>query len=67
VLDRFCIAGTYDTIAERVRARLGGLTDRVSLGLPENAREVGDALGRAIEGLKAVPTAREQRSGQAVE
>jgi probable F420-dependent oxidoreductase len=65
VLDRFCIAGTYDTIAERVRERLGGLTDRVSLGLPENAREVGDALGRAIEGLKAVPTAREQRIGQA--
>src|SRR3954451_948526 len=31
VLHRFCVAGTYDTIAERVRERLGGLTDRISL------------------------------------
>jgi probable F420-dependent oxidoreductase len=65
VLDRFCIAGTYDTIAEQVRERLGGLTDRVSLALPENAAEVGDGLGRAIEALHAVPTARQLRTGQA--
>jgi probable F420-dependent oxidoreductase len=63
VLDRFCIAGTYEEIAERVRERLGGLTDRVSLPMPEDAARDGDALGRAIEALRVVPTARQQAAG----
>jgi probable F420-dependent oxidoreductase len=63
VLDQFCMAGTYDTIAERVRERLGGIVDRISLPLPESANELGDGLGRAIEALKAVPTARQTAAG----
>ena len=59
VLDRFCMAGTYDTIADRVRERLGGLTDRVSLPMPEDG-PVDDGLGRAIEALRKIPTAQEQ-------
>jgi probable F420-dependent oxidoreductase len=62
VVDRFCIAAPYDTIAERVRERIGGLVDRVSLPLPENAADLRDELRQTIEALKAVPTAR-QRSG----
>ena len=59
VLDHFCMAGTYDTIAARVRERLGGLVDRVvSLPLPDDA-PITDGLGRAVEALKALPTARE--------
>jgi probable F420-dependent oxidoreductase len=58
VLDHFCMAGTYDTIADRVRERLGGLVDRVSLPLPDDA-PLNDGLGRAVEALKALPTARE--------
>jgi probable F420-dependent oxidoreductase len=61
VLDQFCVAGTYDTIAERVRERLGGVTDRISLPLPPNALEVREQLATAVEALKAVPTARELR------
>ena len=34
------------------------------VALTENAADVGDALGRAIEALHAVPTARQQRTGQ---
>jgi len=63
VLDRFCIAGTYETIAEDVRKRLGGLTDRVSLGMPEDTVKDRDGLGRAIEALRKVPTARETLVG----
>jgi probable F420-dependent oxidoreductase len=63
VLDTFCMAGTYDTIADRVRERLGGLVDRISLPLPANATDVGDGIGRAIEALKAVPTARQMAAG----
>jgi hypothetical protein len=62
VLDRFCMAGTYDAIAEVVGERLGGLTDRIALGLPDDPARDGDALGRAIEALHAIPTARERRA-----
>jgi probable F420-dependent oxidoreductase len=61
VLDRFCVSGTYETIAEQVRARLGGLTDRISLPMPEDGA-VDDGLGRAIEAMRTVPTAREAAS-----
>jgi probable F420-dependent oxidoreductase len=65
VLERFCMAGTYETIADRVRERLGGIVDRISLPLPENAARHADAIGRAIESLRAIPTAREQRAAKA--
>jgi probable F420-dependent oxidoreductase len=61
VLDQFCIAGTYRTIADRVGERLGGMVDRVSLPLPENAAELRDEIAGAIEALQAVPTARQRR------
>ena len=35
VLDGFCISGTYDTIVGQIDARLGGLIDTISLGMPE--------------------------------
>jgi probable F420-dependent oxidoreductase len=61
VLGHFCIAGTYDTIADRVRERLGGIVDRISLPLPENAADLRDELAAAVEALRAIPTARQQR------
>ncbi len=61
VLDRFCIAGTYDTIAERVQARLGGIVDRVSLPLPANAADLRDEIAGAVEARQALPTARQRR------
>jgi len=60
ILDQFCMAGTYDTIAEAVREHVGGLTDRVSLGLPDDPSEIDDGFGRALEALKAVPTTRDE-------
>ena len=65
VLDRFCIAGTYDTIADRVQARLGGIVDRVSLTLPANAADLRDEITGAVEALRALPTARQRRSAPA--
>jgi probable F420-dependent oxidoreductase len=61
VLDRFCIAGTYDVLAERVGARLGGRIDRISLPLPANAAEDRDRIAGAVRDLQSVPTARQQR------
>jgi hypothetical protein len=61
VLDRFCIAGTYATIAERVGARFGGQIDRVSLALPANAAEDRDRIAGAVRDLRSVPAARQQR------
>lgn len=58
VLDHFCVAGTYETIADRVRERFGGLTDRISLPLPDDFQP-DDGVGRAVEALKAIPTARQ--------
>jgi probable F420-dependent oxidoreductase len=62
VLDRFCIAGTYRTIAERIHDRLGGLTDRVSLPLPENAADLRDQIAGAVKDLASLPTARDRRA-----
>jgi probable F420-dependent oxidoreductase len=61
VLDGFCMSGTYDTIAEVVRERLGGLSDRIALSLPDDPARDRDALGRAIEGLHALPRADARR------
>ena len=61
VLAQFCIAGTYRTIADQVGERLGGMVDRVSLPLPENAAELRDEIAGAVEALQAVPTARQRR------
>ena len=55
VLDRFCMVGTYETIAERVGERLGGIVDRVSLPLPgERRRPARDEIAGAVEALQAL-------------
>ena len=65
VLDRFCVAGTYETIAERVDDRLGGIVDRVSLPLPANAADLRDEIAGAVQALRALPTARQRRGASA--
>jgi alkanesulfonate monooxygenase SsuD/methylene tetrahydromethanopterin reductase-like flavin-dependent oxidoreductase (luciferase family) len=62
VLDTFCLAGTYDLIAQRIEARLGGLVDWVSLPFDE-ARGDHDRLGRALEEIRQIPAAGGPRSG----
>ena len=62
VLDRFCMAGTYKTIADRVADRLGGVVDRISLPLPANAADLRDEIAGAIKALQALPTARQGRA-----
>lgn len=62
VLDQFCIAGTYQTIAQRVGDRLGGIVDRVSLPLPANAADLRDEIAGAVAALQTLPTARRQRA-----
>jgi probable F420-dependent oxidoreductase len=62
VLDRFCIAGTFETIAERVGERLGGVTDRISIGLPTDAAVQRQAIADVVQSLKSLPTARQKRS-----
>ena len=51
VLDEFCIAGTWDTIVERVAGRLEGLVDAVSIPTPD---EPDDRFFAALEGLKGL-------------
>jgi probable F420-dependent oxidoreductase len=65
VLDRFCIAGTYDTLPDRVRSRLGGIVDRISLSLPKNAAAVRAELSDLVARLKELPTARQSRGAPA--
>ena len=65
VLDRFCIAGTYRTIAERVGERLGGIVDRVSLPLPADAADHRDQIVGAVTDLRTLPTARQRRAAPA--
>jgi probable F420-dependent oxidoreductase len=52
VLDGFCVAGTYDTIAGQIDARLGGLIDTLSLGMPETVDERFMAVMDAVRGLR---------------
>jgi probable F420-dependent oxidoreductase len=63
VLDVFCIAGVYEDIADKVRARLGGAVDRIHISLPRlaNAADV-KRLERALDALHALPTASERRA-----
>ena len=58
VLDTFCVAGTYDVIAQRVHDRLGGLVDRIVVAFPEASDTDRDGLAGALRDLKQVPAAR---------
>jgi probable F420-dependent oxidoreductase len=65
VLDEFCIAGTYDAIVERFRARMGGLTDMVTLSLPAGFPDGADAFAALVTGFRSVESARERRGASA--
>lgn len=56
VLDTFCVAGTWDTIVDRVEARLGGLVDAISVSAPDSHDPRFDA---ALAGLKRIRGRRE--------
>lgn len=59
VLDRFCVAAPYGTIAGRVEARLGGLVDWISLPFHAEESPARDRLGQALAELRAVPGRRD--------
>jgi hypothetical protein len=61
VLDEFCVSGTYATIVERFRARMGGLTDMVELPLPHEFPDGADTFAALAADFRSVPTAREAR------
>ena len=51
MLDTFCICGTYDDIAAKVRERYGGYATIISLGMPVDRRQ-DDRLGALLEELR---------------
>ncbi|MDI3339438.1 MAG: TIGR03617 family F420-dependent LLM class oxidoreductase [Sphaerobacter sp.] len=57
VLDAFCVSGTYDTIATRVRERLEGLVDVVMVALPPDPARPDDRYLAALAALKAIAPA----------
>ncbi|HBY45063.1 MAG TPA: LLM class F420-dependent oxidoreductase, partial [Chloroflexi bacterium] len=56
VLDTFCVSGTWDTIADRVDARLSGLIDTISVAAPDERDPRFDA---ALAGFKRIPGRRD--------
>ncbi|MEI2618878.1 MAG: TIGR03617 family F420-dependent LLM class oxidoreductase [Thermomicrobiales bacterium] len=56
VLDTFCVSGTWDTIADRVDARLSGLIDTISVSAPDERDPRFDA---ALAGFKRIPGRRD--------
>lgn len=54
VLDAFCVSGTYDQIAARVRDRLEGLVDWISIGLPDDPDRPDDRYLAALEDLRQI-------------
>jgi probable F420-dependent oxidoreductase len=59
ILDGFCVAGTYDTIVERVRERFESLVDVIGLSMPEQPDE--RFLG-VLRGMQAIPGSRDARN-----
>ena len=64
ILDEFCVAGVYDTIVERFRERMGGLTDMVTLPLPDGFPDGAEQFTELVKGFRSVETARERRVAQ---
>lgn len=52
VLDGFCISGSYDTIANQIDTRLGGLVDTVSLSMPAEPDDRFLAVMNGVRGLR---------------
>jgi probable F420-dependent oxidoreductase len=61
VLDEFCVSGTYDTIVERFRSRMGGLTDMVELPLPTGFPDGAETFAALASAFRSVPSAQQQR------
>jgi probable F420-dependent oxidoreductase len=60
ILDTFCIAGTYDVIAQHVARRLGSLVDWIVIPFPRDAESAPQALTQAIAELRSIPARRDQ-------
>jgi probable F420-dependent oxidoreductase len=61
MLDTFCVSGTYATLAEGIRRRLGGLSDGIGFPLPPDAGAVPDAVREAVRQIKSIPGAEQER------
>ena len=60
VIDAFCTSGTFATLVDHLRARLGGIIDVVALPLPTGFTQHTTAYADVIAGLQTVPSAHEQ-------
>jgi hypothetical protein len=60
VVDAFCTSGTFATLVDHVRARLGGIIDVVALPLPAGFSQHTTAYADVIAGLQTVPSAHER-------
>ncbi len=65
MLDTFCTSGTYDTFVDAARNRIEGLTDRISLPLPEDAEAHEEKLRDTIARIKELSPATEYRQSPA--
>lgn len=52
VLEQFVVAGTYDEIVDKIKARFGGICTRVSLGIPIRTPEDEERLTAMIRALQ---------------
>jgi probable F420-dependent oxidoreductase len=67
VLDRFCIAGVYEEIGDKIQERFGGLVDRIHLSMPRDSSKSDlERMARAVEALHALPNAHARRSARTV-
>ena len=54
MMDAFCVAGSFQTIGARIKARYGGYATRVSLPMPEDHAADGGQVRGLIQELHAV-------------
>jgi probable F420-dependent oxidoreductase len=55
VLDGFCISGTWDTIVDAIRPRLGGLIDTISVPAPPAGHDDDPRYASVLAGLRSLP------------
>jgi probable F420-dependent oxidoreductase len=56
LIDLFAVSGTYDTIAERIEERYGGLADTIELPVQTDIEIDNDRLARVVERIQRIPT-----------